>query len=227
MFVELGYKIYEDMPVYPGLPKVTVEPREQIAKGDGWNGSVLSMYLHAGTHADAPCHYAQGAIGIDQIPIESFIYDHPIVITTPWQEDYLITIDDLKAIGDELYQADMIFFNTGHWKLRANNFDAYKDHFPALSPEAARFIRTQLPKIKAVAIDTLSIENLAQGAQNGYKTHNALLNPFDFKERTLVIIEDYNPEPLINKLVISAFATPLRIKDKDATPINVVAKIGD
>lgn len=227
MFVELGYKIYEGMPVYPGLPEVTVSPREQISNGDGWNGSVLSMYLHAGTHADAPWHYVEGAIGIDEVPIESFIYKNPLLISVPWQENYLVTVEDLKQVGEELYQADVLFFNTGHWRLRATDFDKYKDNFPALSPEAAEFIRTELPLVKAVAIDTLSIENLKIGAQNGYRTHNALLNPNLFEQRTLVIIEDYNPEPLIGKKIISSFATPLRIKDRDATPINVVAEVAE
>ena len=92
MYVELGYPIYEEMPLYPGLPKVQMEYRDSIDKGDGWNGTVLSMYLHAGTHADAPIHYVNGAKGIDEIPITSFIYNKPLVITVPWKENYLFTV---------------------------------------------------------------------------------------------------------------------------------------
>lgn len=125
MYVELGYEIYQGMPVYPGLPEVTVASREQISKGNGWNGSVLSMYLHAGTHADAPWHYVDDAFGMDKIPLESFIYEKPILISVPWQENYLVTIDDLKWAGDELYSADMIFFNTGYWKFSHTAFDKY------------------------------------------------------------------------------------------------------
>lgn len=225
MYVELGYPIYEGMPVYPGLPEVKVDSREEIKNGDGWNGSVLSMYLHAGTHADAPWHYVNDAVGIDKVPIESFIYENPVLIRIPWKKDYLITIEDLQNIGNDLYKADAVFLDTGHWKFREKNFDIYKDNFPALSPEAAEFIRTKLINVKAVAIDTLSIENLKLGAANGYKTHNALLNPHLYKERTLVIIEDYNPHPIEDKKIKRAFATPLRIKDRDATPINIFAEI--
>ena len=52
--VEIGYPISNNMPVYPGLPEVTLNLREDITKGDQWNGPVLSIYLHAGTHVDAP-----------------------------------------------------------------------------------------------------------------------------------------------------------------------------
>lgn len=46
-YVELGYPIYEGMPVYPGLPEVKVTLREDLEAGADWNGSVLSIYLHA------------------------------------------------------------------------------------------------------------------------------------------------------------------------------------
>ena len=63
------------------------------------------------------------------------------------------------------------------------------------------------------------------GKKNGYRTHNLLLNPKESAERTLVIIEDYNPKELIEKKILSAVAVPLRIKGKDATPINIIANV--
>ena len=37
-YVEIGYPIYEEMRVYPGLPEVAIEPRERLDKGSDWNG---------------------------------------------------------------------------------------------------------------------------------------------------------------------------------------------
>lgn len=65
--------------------------------------------------------------------------------------------------------------------------------FPALSPEAAEWIRMSLPDIKAVAIDTLSIENITQGYGNGFLVHTALLDPAR-SHHTVRIIEDINPQ---------------------------------
>ena len=80
-YVELAYPIYEGMPTYPGLPEVKIELKESLKRGDDWNGSVLTMYLHAGTHVDAPWHYMGGnAPGIDQIPIDRFFYEHPLLL---------------------------------------------------------------------------------------------------------------------------------------------------
>ena len=40
-YVEIGYPIYDGMGVYPGLPIPTVKIREDLTKGDPWNGSVM------------------------------------------------------------------------------------------------------------------------------------------------------------------------------------------
>ena len=114
MIVELGYPIFAGMPVYPGLPQVEVTPRERIQNGDPWNGSILSIYLHAGTHADAPWHYLDDAFGIDQIPAENFIYNHPLLVSPDCGPGSLISVQDLQAAGDDLYEADALFFNTGY-----------------------------------------------------------------------------------------------------------------
>ncbi len=225
-YVEIGYPIYEGMPVYPGLPEVELVPRERIEKGDYWNGTVLSIYLHAGTHVDAPWHYVPGAPGIDAIPIEDFIYNRPLLLDVPAQKpNDLITIEQLKEYGDSLYEADMLIFNTHYWKYRAKDFMKYATGFPAVSPEAAEFIRRELPNCKAVAIDTLSIENIEQGKTNGFRTHNAFLDPEKYDTPTILIYEDINPEPLIGKKLLRAFTAPLRILDHDASVVNIIVEV--
>ena len=87
------------------------------------------------------------------------------------------------------------------------------------------FIRLQLPKVKAVAIDTLSIENIAHGRENGFRTHKAFLNP-ELSDHTIRIFEDVNPEPIIGKKLLSAFTAPLRIHG-DACICNIVVEIED
>lgn len=224
-YVELGYPIYEGMPIYPGLPEVKLEPRERLEKGDAWNGSVLSIYLHAGTHVDAPWHHVPSGKGIGEIPIEDFIYKSPLLIDCPCGPNEFITVEDLKAYGDRLYEADILFFNTEYWKLRSTEFEKYSNDFPAVSPDAAIFIRTKLPNCKAVGIDTLSIENLNEAPNNGFVVHHAFLNHEKYDEPTMLIYEDLNLKPIVGKKLKSAFSAPLRIKGHDASVINVVVEI--
>ncbi len=224
-YVEISYPIYEGMPVYPGLPEVVLEPRERLAKGDPWNGTVLSIYLHAGTHVDAPCHYVPGAPSIDQIPIEKFIYRRPLLLDCPCEPGGLIGLDQLLVYDDTLARADLLIFNTGYWAYRDSDFTKYSTTFPALSPEAAEYIRANLRNCLAVAIDTLSIENIPQGLKNGFRTHKAFLDPDRFPTPTILIYEDVNPAPLIGRRLKSAFTTPLRLVDQEASVVNLVVEI--
>lgn len=224
--VEIGYPISNNMPVYPGLPEVKLTLREDITKGDPWNGSVLSIYLHAGTHVDAPWHYMGGdAPGIDKIPIEKFFYNKPLLIDAPAKkENDLISIEQITAYEDELMTADLLIFNTHSYSLRDTDFMKYATGFPAVSPEAAEFIREKLPHVKAVAIDTLSIENIALGKENGFRTHKAFLDP-DRPNEPILIYEDINPAPILGKKLLRAFCTPLRISGGDASICNLVVEI--
>ncbi|GAK10451.1 hypothetical protein JCM19039_63 [Geomicrobium sp. JCM 19039] len=44
------------------------------------------MYLHAGTHVDAPFHYDSNDRGNDQVPIEDFIYESPLLFDVEFGE---------------------------------------------------------------------------------------------------------------------------------------------
>ena len=224
-YVELGYPLYKGMDVFPGLPEVDLTLRDRI-ETTGWNGSVLSVYLHHGTHVDAPWHYMGGdAPTIDQVPIENFIYERPLLFDIPVEEkNALISVEQLKKYGGALYRADLLIFNTHYYLKRGSNFMDYAEGFPALSPEAAEFIREELPLVKAVAIDTLSIEHLSFGKDNGYRTHKALLDP-NRNHSTKLIYEDINPAPLVGRIIKRAFCTPVRVKGGDAAVCNLVAEV--
>lgn len=108
-------------------------------------------------------------------------------------------------------EADLIIFNTNSWPKRPVDFADYGSDFAALSgPSAAEWMRMNLPRLKAVAIDTLSIENIAIGKTNGFRTHKAFLDPAR-TDHTIRIYEDVNPGPLVGKKLLRAFCSPLRI----------------
>lgn len=74
------------------------------------------------------------------LPTESFVYDHPVMLDCPFEEkNGLITTDMLKKLGDELYEADLIIFNTNsgrsvRWTLPTTGSD-----FAAVGAECAEW----------------------------------------------------------------------------------------
>ncbi|MBP1903530.1 kynurenine formamidase [Paenibacillus turicensis] len=85
--------------------------------------------------------------GIDAVPIEDFIYKKPLLIDCPLGPNGFITVYKLLEYTD-LHEADLLIFNTGYWKYRESDFEKYSNHFPAVSPEAAEFIRKNFQNAK-------------------------------------------------------------------------------
>ena len=224
MLVELSYEYSETMPVYPGSPKEQFDRNNQMGRGDHCNTSIITHYLHGGTHVDAPFHFYNKGKTIEQIPIADFVYQRPLLIQKALQKSEFIEPEDLQDSGDELYSADILLFHTGYCKLR-NNAAAYADDFPALSEAAAKFIRTELLNVKAVAIDVLSIESAVLGPRENFTVHKTLLDGELYDTRPLLIYEDVNTGKILNQTVKTIYAFPLRLKGLEASPVNIVAEL--
>jgi arylformamidase len=63
------------VPVWPGEPQPRAELLLAIARGDVANVTVVTLGTHAGTHADAPSHFLEGAPGAEAIPPEALLGD--------------------------------------------------------------------------------------------------------------------------------------------------------
>jgi arylformamidase len=227
MFIELSYKLEEEMPIYPGLPKDFFQPHTRLAKGDPSNTTQITHFLHSGTHVDAPFHFDVAGKTIDEIPIEDFVYERPFILQKKLQKSGLIELEDLTACGDELRTADILFICTGYGAFR-HDCEAYADDFPAVSEEAAKYIRTELLNLKAVAIDTLSIESATMAPETNFKVHRTFLNCSLYDTRPLIIYEDVNIEKILNENNIRrVYAFPLRLKELDASPVTIVVETNE
>lgn len=224
MYLELSYPIDKDMPVYPGSPQYELIPIRRISEGDHANTSMVKMYTHSGTHVDAPYHFYDKGKTIDEIPIDHFVYEHPLIIQKELKKSQLFELNDLKDYGHNLYTADVLFFYSGYCRLR-DNPEIYEDDFPAISEEVARFIRTELLNLKAIAIDTSSIESPSMAPKTNRIVHRTLLDGDLYNTRPLLIYEDVNIEVILNKHIKKIYCFPLRLVGLDASPVNMVAEI--
>jgi kynurenine formamidase len=223
MWVELSYEYAENMPVYPGCPREQFQPHNRISRGAENNTTIIQHFLHGGTHVDAPFHFDEKGKPIDQIPIEDFVYHAPLLVQKELKKSELLEVEDLKGYGNALYSSDILLLYTGYCKLRGDAA-VYADNFPAISEKTAQFIRTELVNLKAIAIDTLSIEN-ADGPKTHFRVHRTLLNREWYDTRPLLIYEDVNLEKVLNQSIKRIYAFPLRLKGLDASPVNIVAEV--
>ena len=79
-------------PVYEEDPDTEVTVLKDIAE-DAYNLSLISMSVHAGTHIDAPLHFAEDGSSIDKLRLNTF-YGKCTVITV----EGILTGDDMERL---------------------------------------------------------------------------------------------------------------------------------
>jgi kynurenine formamidase len=220
----MSYPLSPDIPVFPGLSPDEFFLHSLMSKGGDSNASMIKHFLHNGTHVDAPRHFDDRGKTIDRIPIEDFVYSRPLLVRKKLGKSGLVMPEDLKAFGDGLFSADILLLCTGYHEIRRNR-EAYVDDFPALSVEAARMIRTELLNVRAVAIDTLSIESCVGGPRHHFQVHKTLLDGGLYSTRPLLIFEDVNMAPILGRQITRIYSFPVRLVGLEASPASIVAEV--
>ncbi len=132
---DLTHRVEPGMPVFPGDPLVTAEPRATHA-ADGYRVTALSLGTHAGTHVDAPSHTEPDGRDLDAFPPDRFRREALRVDCRDAGPRTAITRADLPDGSELPDEVGMIVLWTGwadHWGT-----DRYRDH-PYLAPAAAEW----------------------------------------------------------------------------------------
>jgi arylformamidase len=184
----------------------------KVLSQDGWNGSTLHIYSHAGTHIDAPYHFEVTDERIDEIPVHRFISQAWVVNIVIHQPQQLITINDLAKVADKIKEGDSIILKTG-WHHFISE-DKYRNELPRISEEAARWLVNK--KINMLAVEPPSVADV-NNLSEVTKVHQILL------AGNIIIIEGIcNTEALQHEMV-QLIALPLKIFKGDGAPARVVA----
>lgn len=207
----------------------------QTEGGFYYSANNFSTAEHGGTHLDAPIHFAENGLTVDQIPLESLIgpaIKIDVSENALANRDYLISINDLKSweskAGMHIPKGSIVLLETGYSKFYPDHIkymgtdqrgpDAVKLlHFPGLSEEAATWL-TQNRSIKAIGIDTPSID---YGQSKLFKAHVVLLSNNIPAFENLTNLDQL---PLKDFQVI---ALPMKIKNGSGAPLRAIALISN
>ena len=179
--IDLSHPIHEETPYYPGGVPFRMEPLANYHT-DGYQMHKFSMGENTGTHVDAPSHFIQGNLSIDQIPLNQLVV--PIVVidirkASRANSDYLLTADDIQdweSKNGKVPSGSLVVANTG-WHKKFTDPKQYLNqdqngvmHFPGYSPEAAKLLLQR--DVAGIGIDTLSLD---YGKSTDYPTHVLML----------------------------------------------------
>jgi kynurenine formamidase len=181
--VDLTHELFDKFPTYFGGQQLFYDKKFDFAK-HGFSLYELRLSEHTGTHIDAPLHFTADGKSVAELPVEDLIA--PLVVIdiaakAAENADAQVTPDDLKAWvakNGELPAGAVVAMNSG-WgahlgteKFRNAAPDGKSVHFPGFHVEAAQFLIEQ-PSIKAIAVDTLSLDF---GASPDFIVHKTWLS---------------------------------------------------
>ena len=175
---DLTHTMSAEFPTFDGKPGIEMQKVFDLKK-DGYNLYRWGLIEHSGTHLDAPIHFSEAGMAVEQIPADTLVV--PLAV---------INVAD-KAAKDADYQlsrSDLAAWERRHGRLPDNCCVAMhsgwarhvadkakfvgKDaggvmHFPGIAPDAAAWLLKQR-KVAGLAVDTLSLDH---GASKDFKTH--------------------------------------------------------
>ena len=221
--IDIGYPIAEQNPIYPGSTRFTATVQGTV-ENEGYYIRDFAMSEHAGTHVDAPAHFAAGQKTVEQLPLESLAGPAAVVDVTAQaaqNADYEVTVADLEAweqAHGKLSSKHLVLIHTG-WASRWPDEERYRNtdasgvmHFPGVSVAASQWLRAR--GVRALGIDTLSTD---PGPSTTFAEHADFLGGGGYHIENLA---DLSALPAAGAYVI---VTPVALRAGSGSPARVLA----
>jgi kynurenine formamidase len=226
---------YDFSPETVYWPTATPFVLDTVAAGYTAKGYYYSAYSycaaeHGGTHVDAPVHFADGKMTVDEIPLSRLIapaVNVDVSHKVDADRDYLVAIEDFEAWEAQhgrIPEGSIVLLQTGfgrHWPDRSQYLGTEKRgtegvaelHFPGLDSEAAAWLADNR-KIAAIGIDTASID---RGQSQMFESHVALMT------RNIPAFENVAHLDRVPPTGAHVVALPMKIKGGSGGPLRIVA----
>lgn len=176
--VDLTHTMSGDFPTFDSAPGIAMRKLKDLKK-DGYSLYQWQLIEHSGTHLDAPIHFSEAGIAVEQIPADTLVVPLAVINVADKaakNPDYQLSRSDLAAWErrhGRLPDNACVAMNSG-WARHVADKAKYvgKDaggvmHFPGFAPDAAAWLIKQR-KVAGLAVDTLSLDH---GASKDFKTH--------------------------------------------------------
>lgn len=189
---------------YPGNPDIRIAPQQEIAKGGSSNVSSLAFGSHTGTHVDAPKHFFDDGVTVDDLPLDVLI--GPAVVIA--MDDTVMAVGKAELERHEIKDHKRVLIKTRNSDfIRGTEF--VRD-YTYVAPDGAEYLASL--GVRLVGVDYFSVEQFHSGH---HRTHRTLL------EHGIVIVEglDLSTPPMGPYELI---VLPLRLTGLDGAPARAV-----
>jgi kynurenine formamidase len=227
--IDLSQEIFTGMPVFPGLPEVSITVHQSHEQLDGITGSDvvspavnrLDLGEHTGTHVDALSHMAREyrEQSIDTMPLTMFYTEGICLDLSHKSLRELIEVADLEsaltAAALEIKQGDTVLLYTDHYRRAFGTEDWHKG--PGVSSAAARWLGEQ--KIAAFGVEPAAPG--VRGVSN--KEVHRICGELGFTHYENMM----NLHRLAGRGRFRFIGLPLKIRGGTGSPVRAIAVFGE
>jgi kynurenine formamidase len=211
--VDLSRPIDGSTVVYPGDPVPHLEQHSTVA-ADGFNLMSVQMGSQSGTHVDAPYHFDDNTLRIDEIPLDRFVGRGVIVDCTTVGPRERVTLESAGSQLDDVRPGDIVLFHTG-W-ARYYQSPVYFDN-PFIDAELVRNLLNR--GVKTFGLDALNIDETPteDNSGEGFPAHHLIAEAGGVICENLCNLGEITfANPLISIL-------PIKFIGIDGAPVRAVA----
>ena len=216
--LDLTMTISDTLPTFPDSPSPQFIKWSDL-KRDGYNLELLFASTHSGTHIDAPYHFDQNGIKVNQIKLRDLIGSATLVRLEDGRAEnpnYLITKHDICAFeksskGHRILSGMAVIFHTGWQKSHIADKDFFLSN-PGLDRSAARYLASR--GVRMVGTDSPSID---AGCDSSFAAHRILA------KAGIPIVENLANLEKIRAVEFDLVVLPLKLKGASGSPVRAMA----
>jgi len=210
--IDLTYRLEPTTPVYPNYSSLAVELLEstRYTLSDGrrsLNSSKIALGMHCGTHMDAPFHFFDDGLTIDQVPLDVCVGQALMIDLRHNLVNGTIEPSHLKPHEGKIRETRRIILHT-EWSAKWGTLEFFTNH-PIFTPEAGQFILDC--GVRLVGVDFPSVD------RPPFPIHIIFLG------HGLVIVENLTNLAAIKKEVFDFIVLPLKFTGRDGSPVRAIA----
>jgi kynurenine formamidase len=211
--VDLSIPLDASTQVYPGDPVFLSSPATTLAV-EGFHVQQISMGSQTGTHVDAPWHFAQDGLRIDEVPLSRFVCRLVLADVRGLPPRSAIGWDRLAPLRSALGPDAALVLHTG-WPVHRGT-DAYFDH-PYLDADACA--RALALGVRTFGLDAPNLDETRfdRPAAEGFASHRLIAAVDGVIVENLCRLEDLDGDPYLLSVL------PLRLTGADGAPCRAVA----
>lgn len=211
--VDLSLDIYDKAPTFYPDPKTAIIEHLKI-ENLNYNITQIVMSAHLGTHLDAPFHFFDDGLTVENLDVRKGLGPAWVFDFTHKKAGDPITLEDFEPYADKVTKGSRLIINTGWDK------EFPQKHYFGGQPYLTVELTTWMAKrgIWCLALDTPTTYPAEYTP-----SHHSLLN----KEAEVLIVEGLRGLDRLQGERVIFMALPLRIRGRDGSPCRAMAIDGD